>query len=321
MSQWKGSNKLKAGILYILAGLYLLIAGIIFAIKNNEAYEYRVEYSSLENCSPKAETCSFQINLDQDLNPPIFIHYELKNFNQNHQIYLDNFDNSQVYQNSNQPSNPNQCTGFKTNKEINKKLLKIQNWENKHYVPDENKIIMTNMNKKLLLSTQLDDVAIPCGLRAFTYFQDTYQIQSLQDGEIIKIQNKNIAWEYDRKNIKNTKNPEKQWIDMENGFLQINLCINLFLQKEHFQNWIRPSGLSKFKKLWGRIEQKLTSGQYKVTVQNQFNVSLYDSTKSFLLGTVNSMGGKNIVLVISHLVSGSIIFVLGLFFLVYHFKK
>ena len=39
------------------------------------------------------------------------------------------------------------------------------------------------------------------------------------------------------------------------------------------------------------------------------------------MNTVSSMGGKNPILVLSHLISGSIIFALGLFLIVYHFKK
>jgi hypothetical protein len=30
--------------------------------------------------------------------------------------------------------------------------------------------------------------------------------------------------------------------------------------------WVRPAGLSDFKKLWGRINQQLDAGDYQLTI-------------------------------------------------------
>jgi len=42
---------------------------------------------------------------------------------------------------------------------------------------------------------------------------------------------------------------------------------NFFL--EHFQVWMRAAGLSKFKKLWGRILDPLPEGNYQVIIYNR----------------------------------------------------
>ncbi len=40
------------------------------------------------------------------------------------------------------------------------------------------------------------------------------------------------------------------------------------ISTEHFQVWMRVAGLNKFKKLWGRIEEKLQAGKYKIEIKN-----------------------------------------------------
>ena len=44
---------------------------------------------------------------------------------------------------------------------------------------------------------------------------------------------------------------------------------------EHFIFWMRPSGLPNFRKLWGRIHKDLESGNYKLTIDNKFDVDSF----------------------------------------------
>jgi hypothetical protein len=94
-----------------------------------------------------------------------------------------------------------------------------------------------------------DDDANPCGLIAKTVFNDTFSLQnSNNDG--ISIKSDDIAWSFDKDN-RFQHHDEKQWTDVED---------------EHFIVWMRVSGLLNFRKLWGRIEEDLDEGEYKLLV-------------------------------------------------------
>jgi len=100
----------------------------------------------------------------------------------------------------------------------------------------------------------LDDPAIPCGLVAKSYFNDTFRLEYEPKGEPvvpIKIYEKHIAWSSDldfkfnniKKDLPKGKTFEDiQWMDMTD---------------EHFIVWMRTAGLPNFRKLWGTIEGDL----------------------------------------------------------------
>lgn len=94
---------------------------------------------------------------------------------------------------------------------------------------------------------------------------------------------------------------------------------------------MRAAGLSKFRKLWGRIRKTLTRGTYTVQIENRnfffyfiFNFNFlssvypekkFDAKKYFVLTTINALGGKNNVLVYSYLITGGICLILTIMFL------
>ena len=57
-----------------------------------------------------------------------------------------------------------------------------------------------------------NEVAIPCGIAAYTFFNDSYAVSN--DSIIFTIYSRDIAWEQDKKNFKNG-DLSKQWIDLE----------------------------------------------------------------------------------------------------------
>jgi len=50
---------------------------------------------------------------------------------------------------------------------------------------------------------------------------------------------------------------------------------------------------STFYKLWGRIDQDLEKGVYKIDVTNDIRLSALDIEKSFVLQNVSWLGGSN----------------------------
>ena len=39
--------------------------------------------------------------------------------------------------------------------------------------------------------------------------------------------------------------------------------------------WMRPAGLSNFKKLWGHIQKDLKAGDYQIKITNSINFYVY----------------------------------------------
>jgi LEM3 (ligand-effect modulator 3) family / CDC50 family len=72
------------------------------------------------------------------------------------------------------------------------------------------------------------------------------------------------------------------------------------------------AGLPTFKKLWGKIETDLPKGLYTVTIQNNYDVSKFSGTKSFVITTTSNLGGKMSFLGIIYLVVGCISLIGGL---------
>lgn len=90
---------------------------------------------------------------------------------------------------------------------------------------------------------------------------------------------------------------------------------------EHFIVWMRTAGLPNFRKLWGKINSKITPGTYQLRIKNRYDVSKYDGKKYFVLSTTNAFGGKNYFLAICYLVVGSLCFVFALVFLIGYLKQ
>lgn len=153
-----------------------------------------------------------------------------------------------------------------------------------------------------------DDIANPCGLIAKSFFNDTFAMFTF-NGDPITIDEEDIAWEsdVDKKFSRLDDDWQKdQWLDVENGIIYL----------EHFIVWMRVSGLPNFRKLWGKIDQDLDKGTYRVVIDSKYSVSEFDVEKYVVISTVNSLGGKNEFLGIAYIVVGAISLALAIVFLV-----
>ena len=165
-----------------------------------------------------------------------------------------------------------------------------------------------------------NDVAIPCGLIAKSFFDDKFKFQWFKlDGDDnfhhwnvindfgesspLNVDETNIAWKADKELKYKNVDKARQWIDMTD---------------EHFIVWMRPAGLPNFRKLWGRITDiDLKAGsQIEVKIDNNFDVSSFNGKKYLILSTVNAFGGKNSFLGISYIVLGGISIILAVVFVI-----
>ena len=85
---------------------------------------------------------------------------------------------------------------------------------------------------------------------------------------------------------------------------------------------MRTAGLSSFRKLYSKIEQPLTPGEYELTIVNNFDVSSFQGSKHFVMSTTNIFGGENYFLAICYVIVGGLCIMFGfIFFIAYMGRK
>ena len=278
-------------LFYFIFSLIFIGIGILFIIFSKKIKEIEIKYNEeckrqKENCDEPDGECNCQIELDitEDMDSPIFIYYKLYGFYQNSRRYM-------------KSRSQNQLIGEETS------LSEIKSSEDCDPIYTNGDMGFDDSTKAADGKTSLikDELAIPCGIMAKTFFNDSYINWKINDEELI-INETNIAWEKDKELFKNI-NLSKQWIDVEN---------------EHFIVWMRPAGLPDIKKLWGKIENKnLKKGdKLEITVINNYDVDMFNGNKSIILNTINVFGGNNTFLGICFVVVGGISLLLGIGFII-----
>ena len=87
---------------------------------------------------------------------------------------------------------------------------------------------------------------------------EIYQNRQIGENKQIPIDEHLITLSFEKNRFKrqNISNPDSiQWIDVTN---------------EHFISWVIISTSQNFKKLWGRINQEIKHGSYKIIIHNCF---------------------------------------------------
>ena len=258
-------------IVFAFFGIFMIILGIVLLVYSSKIKTAEVDYT---DCNINLY-CNKKITIEDDIDAPVFIYYQLDGFYQNARRYIrskeiDQLTGDDIKKHDNcEPAEKNKDMGFPT-------------------------------NKTALDGSDLDDnsFAIPCGLMAKTFFNDSYTFKI--GDENLKVDETNIAFEKDKKIY--DKNPDKsrQWTDMTD---------------EHFLVWMRPSGLPNPRKLWGRINRDLKKGEIiDVTINNKYYVSHYRGKKKLVLRNATKFGGKNKFLGISYLVVGILSILCAVFF-------
>ena len=264
---------------------------MIFSNKIEEvSYRYDEE---CKNQLKENNECVITLHIKKKMEKKIMIYYQLNGFYQNHRRYVKSKSDDQLNGKNIQLAemkDSQDCDPAITNKDMNQKI---------------------SISGKPLID---DDLAIPCGLIAKSYFNDNFTnwiyINGFNEEVHFSPNEKDIAWKADKELKYKNIDPDRQWIDMED---------------EHFIVWMRPAGLPNFRKLWGRIEMDFEENtDVKVTITDRFDVTSFNGEKYLILSTVNAFGGKNSFLGISYIVLGGISIILAVVFIIgynIHSKK
>jgi len=144
-----------------------LAIGVVLYVMSDQITEIEKRYDM--DCEDKLrktnDWCTVKLGRIQNtIEKPIYVYYQLDNFYQNHRRYVKSRDNEQLN------------GKYKTVKELGScdPIIKVSDlWENQRMSIETN-------SKKL----NDDDPAIPCGLVAKSFFNDTFELwREKKDGE------------------------------------------------------------------------------------------------------------------------------------------
>ena len=234
-------------------------------------------------------TCSVTMTVTEAMEPPIFLHYQLTNFFQNHRRYTTNRLDQQ---------------------------LRGQDWTSKKLyetaVLDKCASAADTCTSGAVESKLAADGTTqlywcnPCGLVARSFFTDQFALQD-PGGAYVPMTNASISWDSDLEHkYKKTTDPERK-----DGVAGVANKYNLRTDAEEelvtdadFIVWMRTAALPQFRKLYRVIETKLEPGDYTVTVRNNFDVSYFEGEKALVMGTTSGIGGPNTKLGWAYIVVG-----------------
>eukprot|EP00271_Cylindrocystis_brebissonii_P014502 TRINITY_DN35862_c0_g1_i1.p1 TRINITY_DN35862_c0_g1~~TRINITY_DN35862_c0_g1_i1.p1 ORF type:complete len:353 (-),score=58.23 TRINITY_DN35862_c0_g1_i1:1074-2132(-) len=223
--------------------------------------------------------CSQIITIDKKMTAPVYVYYQLTNYYQNHRRYVKSRDDSQLRGDT--VTDLSSCA------------------------PEE--YLGGNQSYPIL----------PCGLVAWSYFNDSYTLTL--DGTALAVNETNISWKSDRTAKFGSELPQNfNTIAALRGGGVLNSSVGLNAD-EHLIVWMRTAALPTFRKLWGRIETDIPAGsKLTMDIKNRYNTYPFDGEKHLVLSTTSWLGGKNPFLGVAFITVGGLCFVLALLFLGLH---
>ena len=129
-----------------MSALFFLIFGGVFASLQNDGKEYAISYSSDKYCLNKT-SCQIIFEIQETLENPVFLYYELENFYQNYDTIYTSFNNDQISGKIVDKKSLGECGKAITNGFMGYKISPLTN--------------------ESLLPNQ---ISVPCGYLAYTLF-------------------------------------------------------------------------------------------------------------------------------------------------------
>lgn len=255
---------------FLIVGIAFIPIGIALLLASNAVMEVTQRYDNNANC-PLNGSCTVTLDVPENMNHPVYMYYRLENFYQNHRRYVKSRNDAQL------------------RGDVVSKYASLEDCD---------------PLKSLGNSQDPQNFYLPCGLIAWSKFNDTFSLKN-DNGSDINLRKDGIAWASDVKQKFNNPPADTPGIRIIPDF-----------EDEDFIVWMRTAGLPNFKKLYRIIDQDLPKGSYSVQIQNNYPVSEFNGKKYVVLSTTTWIGGKNPFLGWAYIVVGIICFVQGIVFAV-----
>ncbi|KAK9118003.1 hypothetical protein Scep_016096 [Stephania cephalantha] len=284
---WVISTFVLVGIVFIPIGLSSLFASqrvveIVDRYDSTCIPQHYVENAlAFIQSSETNKTCTRNLIVPKHMKSPVYIYYELDNFYQNHRRYV---------------------------KSREDKQLRSKKYEH----------VIKNCDPEA--TTSNGSVIVPCGLIAWSLFNDTYGFSV--NSKAVEVNKKNIAWKSDRDSKFGSdvypKNFQSKGL-IGGAKLDPSKPLN---EQEDLIVWMRTAALPTFRKLYGKIEVDLEVNQkVKVVIQNNYNTYSFGGKKKLVLSTTSWIGGKNDFLGIAYLTVGGLCLFLAISFIIIYLIK
>ncbi|CAL8070266.1 unnamed protein product [Calicophoron daubneyi] len=297
----------KSAVIFLIFGVIFAPLGAILLVSSNRLVEYSLDYTDCEkigttqSCADVVRLgatchCNKSLYLQEDISGPVFIYYGLKNFYQNHRRYGRSKSNTQLLGTPMSPDSLSACEPYAS---------------------------YTNATSTYAI--------LPCGAIANSIYNDSFSVvylPSLNAGNItLHVSTKNVAWQSDVDRVFGSLGPDalKNTVKPPNWPKPIDQrTSNPFKSDEALMVWMRTAALPNFRKLYGQVVHQgtfkdgLPSGYYAFDISYNFPVAGFGGRKFLILGTVGWLGGKNITLGVTCLLTGFVHIALAVAFFILH---
>ena len=146
--------------IFICFGIVFVCLGVLILLFSNNIVEFSERYDNNPNCNSTIDgTCQIVINITKKMNKNILVYYQLDGFYQNHRRYVQSRSEAQLRGENislEKMKESQDCDPVVTNEDMNKKK---------------------NIKDNSDLTSE--DIAIPCGLMAKSFFNDTFKFYLL----------------------------------------------------------------------------------------------------------------------------------------------
>ena len=242
-----------------ILGIIFLPIGIAALVASSGTREVTIDY---EQACSASSVCRVPVELAKPLRGPVHMYYELAGYYQNYRMYA----KSKSYE---------QLTG---------------EWVGYSKLGECDPIVSANE------SHADEDIYYPCGLIAWSMFNDTFQLMD-PNGTTVPQSKHGIAWRPDREQAKNVPPEEMRGIAVVDD-----------VTDEDFLVWLRSAAFPRFRKLYRRVEKDrlprgVMEGNYTVIVHSNYPVAGFDH-KRLVLAETSWIGGKNPAIGIMYIVVG-----------------
>ncbi|XP_015076787.1 ALA-interacting subunit 3-like [Solanum pennellii] len=282
---------------FLLVGIVFIPIGVVSLLASRDVVEIVDRYDS--ECVPSNmtndkirfitndsidKTCIRTLTVPKKMKQPIYIYYQLENYYQNHRRYVKSRSDQQL-KSASRRDDTGTCD------------------------PED------RVNGLPI---------VPCGLIAWSLFNDTYNfsiVNNNNNNKRLDVNKNGIAWKSDRdhKFGKDVFPSNFQNGTLIGGGKLTNESLD---KQENLIVWMRTAALPTFRKLYGKIEVDLEAGDtLNVTLLNNYNTYSFDGKKKLVLSTTSWIGGKNDFLGIAYLTVGGLCFFLAMAFTIVYLVK